>query len=68
MDYYLLYKYLMAVCVVFVQATAALRNLADTGASRERLLGCQAIESLCLIVDNFTSDGDLMLNVSRIFR
>ncbi|XP_048768043.1 armadillo repeat-containing protein 2-like isoform X2 [Ostrea edulis] len=52
---------------ILVQATAALRNLADAGSSRERLLGCQAIESLCLIIDSFTSDGDLMLNISRIF-
>ncbi|XP_061176432.1 armadillo repeat-containing protein 2-like isoform X2 [Saccostrea echinata] len=52
---------------ILIQATAALRNLADAGSSRERLLGCQAIESLCLIIDSFTSDGDLMLNISRIF-
>lgn len=52
----------------FLQATAALRNLADTGSSRERLLGCQVIEALCLIIDSFNSDGDLMLNISRIFR
>lgn len=52
---------------ILVQATAALRNLADTGSSRERLLGCQVIEALCLIIDSFTSDGDLMLNISRIF-
>ena len=50
------------------QLTAALRNLADTNTSRDRLLNCRVLDGLCLVSDNYSADGEIILNVSRIFR
>ncbi|XP_076078717.1 armadillo repeat-containing protein 2-like isoform X1 [Mytilus galloprovincialis] len=52
---------------ILVQLTAAMRNLADASSSRERLLNSKGLESLCYVIDTYTADGDLMLNISRIF-
>ncbi|KAK3097116.1 hypothetical protein FSP39_006506 [Pinctada imbricata] len=52
---------------ILVQLTAAMRNLADANSSRERILSCKVVESMCQVIDTYTSDGDLMLNISRIF-
>ncbi|KAJ8315287.1 hypothetical protein KUTeg_007437 [Tegillarca granosa] len=52
---------------VLVQVTAALRNLADANSSRDRLLSCQVVPSLCHVIDTYSPDQDLMLNISRIF-
>lgn len=52
---------------VLVQLTAAMRNLADASSSRERLLNSKGLESLCYVIDTYSADGDLMLNISRIF-
>ncbi|XP_033741538.1 armadillo repeat-containing protein 2-like isoform X1 [Pecten maximus] len=52
---------------ILVQLTAALRNLADANSSREKFLNCHIVEGLCTVVDTYAVDGDLMLNISRIF-
>ena len=50
------------------QLTAALRNLADTNTSRDRLLNCRILDALCFVSDKYSADGEIILNVSRIFR
>ncbi|XP_045197949.2 armadillo repeat-containing protein 2-like isoform X2 [Mercenaria mercenaria] len=52
---------------ILVQLTAALRNLADTGSSRDKILNCRLLDSLTLVSDSYASDWEIVLNVSRIF-
>lgn len=53
---------------ILVQLTAALRNLADTNSSRDRILNCRLLESLTTSSDFYDADPEIILNVSRIFR
>ena len=53
---------------VLVQLTAALRNLADATTSRDRILGCHLLNTLCVASDVFATDSEIVHNVSRIFR
>lgn len=52
---------------ILVQLTAALRNLADASSSRDRILNCKLLEGLTVTLDVFLSDGEIVLNISRIF-
>ncbi|XP_060572268.1 armadillo repeat-containing protein 2-like isoform X3 [Ruditapes philippinarum] len=52
---------------ILVQLTAALRNLADTGSSRDKILNCRLLDSLTLVSDSYAGDWEIVLNVSRIF-
>ena len=51
-----------------VQLTATLRNLADLSSTRHKFLSLNLIEELVSILKYFSSDSELMLNVSRILR
>ena len=51
-----------------VQLTATLRNLADLPNTRQKFLALNLIEQLVNVLKYYTSDGELMLNVSRILR
>ena len=50
------------------QLTATLRNLADVKDTRQQFLSLHLVEELCKIMEVYSHDGDLMLNVCRIFR
>lgn len=51
---------------VLVQLTATLRNLADLSSTRHKFLSLNLIEELVAVLKYFSSDSELMLNVSRI--
>ncbi|KAL4233349.1 Armadillo repeat-containing protein 2 [Mactra antiquata] len=52
---------------ILVQLTAALRNLADASSSRDKILDCRLLDSLTIASNNYSSDSEIVLNVSRIF-
>ena len=51
-----------------VQLTVTLRNLADLPNTRQKFLALNLMEQLVNVLKYYTSDGELMLNVSRILR
>ncbi|XP_077976890.1 armadillo repeat-containing protein 2-like [Glandiceps talaboti] len=51
---------------LLLQVTATFRNLADLGANRPRFIGCQVIQAMCKVMENYPNDSDLMLNISRV--
>ncbi|XP_051501667.1 armadillo repeat-containing protein 2 isoform X1 [Myxocyprinus asiaticus] len=52
---------------ILVQATAALRNIADLSESRPSFLSNKAFSNLCWILENHRNDLDICINVARIF-
>ncbi|XP_041354443.1 armadillo repeat-containing protein 2-like [Gigantopelta aegis] len=52
---------------ILVQLAAALRNLADCSSGRERFINSGTTESLAQLMDEYPSDSDLMLYISRTF-
>nr|XP_054752945.1 armadillo repeat-containing protein 2-like [Lytechinus pictus] len=51
---------------LLLQIVGTLRHLADRGENRHDFLANKVINHLCGIMELFTSDGDLMMHVSRI--
>ncbi|GAB1602463.1 repeat-containing 2-like isoform X2 [Argonauta hians] len=52
---------------LLIQLTACLRNLVDASGSRPRLLSCELIPALSVTMELNLHDGDLILNISRIY-
>ena len=52
----------------FLQLTATLRNLAEVTSKRTEFISDRVLEELCGVMDMYFNDGDLMLNVVRIYR
>ncbi|XP_036370751.1 armadillo repeat-containing protein 2-like isoform X2 [Octopus sinensis] len=52
---------------LLIQLTACLRNLVDASSSRQRLLACELIPALSTAMELNLDDGDLILNISRIY-
>ena len=53
---------------LLVQATGVLRNLADLQETRAEFLNMGIIPELCHVMVVYAAEGDLMLNISRLFR
>ncbi|XP_071819134.1 armadillo repeat-containing protein 2-like isoform X2 [Apostichopus japonicus] len=51
---------------ILLQVTAVLRNLADISENRADFLSHQVLEELCSVMEVYSSEADLMLNISRI--
>ena len=51
-----------------LQLTATLRNLAEVTSKRTEFISDRVLEELCGVMDMYFNDGDLMLNVVRIYR
>ena len=50
------------------QLTAAIRNLSEVGGTRPQIINLNIMEELCTVAELHQSDGDLMMNLARIFR